>query len=111
MKVVVFDRSRCNALSVGEERYFLLQHQGRPPLLCNERCPHRGGPLHLGTGDPRTGTITCPWHDTIFPRRALEKQGVPTVRTGDRITVVLDVPLDAEVTVYRRERIIANEHS
>jgi nitrite reductase/ring-hydroxylating ferredoxin subunit len=33
----------------------------------SNRCSHRGGPLHEGTLD--AGTVTCPWHDSVFELR------------------------------------------
>jgi len=36
------------------ERYFSLDH----------RCPHRGGPLALGS--VCEGVVTCPWHEWRF---------------------------------------------
>jgi nitrite reductase/ring-hydroxylating ferredoxin subunit/uncharacterized membrane protein len=39
---------------------------GRLYALSNH-CSHRGGPLHEGTLD--AGTVTCPWHDSVFELR------------------------------------------
>ena len=33
----------------------------------SNRCSHRGGPLHEGELD--AGTVTCPWHDSVFDLR------------------------------------------
>jgi nitrite reductase/ring-hydroxylating ferredoxin subunit len=33
----------------------------------SNHCSHRGGPLHEGTLD--AGTVTCPWHDSVFELR------------------------------------------
>jgi nitrite reductase/ring-hydroxylating ferredoxin subunit len=41
----------------------IARHQGRLCALSN-RCVHRGAPLDQGTlGD---GTVTCPWHGSVF---------------------------------------------
>ncbi|MBI1209254.1 MAG: Rieske 2Fe-2S domain-containing protein [Azospirillum sp.] len=109
MIIVKFDRTKYNCVVIGDHMYFLIDHQKYTPLLCNSKCPHRGGPLHLGVGNSRSGAITCPWHDTTFPRRALERRSVPTVRVGNQITAVLDVPGDATMIAYHQKRIIANE--
>jgi nitrite reductase/ring-hydroxylating ferredoxin subunit/uncharacterized membrane protein len=33
----------------------------------SDRCSHRGGPLHEGRLE--NGTVTCPWHDSVFDVR------------------------------------------
>ena len=35
-----------------------------PPHVLEDRCTHRGGPLH--EGDVADGCITCPWHGSRF---------------------------------------------
>ncbi|MDR3514732.1 MAG: Rieske 2Fe-2S domain-containing protein [Azospirillaceae bacterium] len=110
MKVIHFDSRDQNFVTVGDhERYFLLDRPGHAPLMCNDTCPHRGGPLHLGTSDERTGAVTCPWHETTYTRPALERRSPATVRVGTRITAVLDIPADMPVTLDRKQRILANE--
>lgn len=48
---------------VGDVRVLLVRQGGEVRALAN-RCTHRGGPLHEGeVGD---GTITCPWHKSVF---------------------------------------------
>ncbi|ALJ34435.1 hypothetical protein D9623_13585 [Azospirillum brasilense] len=111
MRVVEFDRTQHNGVLVDETHYFLLAHEGHKPLLCSGKCPHRGGPLFLGTGNHKTGSIKCPWHETTFPRAILERQSVPTVIVGNRVTAVFDVPEDAGLAPFHHERIIANERS
>lgn len=41
----------------------LVRHDGQLRALHN-RCSHRGGPLH--EGELSGGTVTCPWHNTVF---------------------------------------------
>jgi nitrite reductase/ring-hydroxylating ferredoxin subunit/uncharacterized membrane protein len=41
----------------------LVRHQGQLKALHN-RCSHRGGPLN--EGDVSGGTVTCPWHGSVF---------------------------------------------
>jgi nitrite reductase/ring-hydroxylating ferredoxin subunit len=45
----------------------LLVRQGGELHALSDRCVHRGGPLHEGElGD---GTVTCPWHASVFDLR------------------------------------------
>ncbi len=48
---------------VGDVRVLLVRQGGQVRALAN-RCTHRGGPLH--EGDVGDGTITCPWHKSVF---------------------------------------------
>ncbi len=41
----------------------LVRHDGEVRALHN-RCAHRGGPL--SDGEISDGTVTCPWHATVF---------------------------------------------
>lgn len=108
MIVVRFNREEANFLVVAGEPFFLLNDGRRPPLVCADRCPHRGGPLHLGCLDRRTGALTCPWHETTFTRLAMERRSVPTVVVGSEVTAVFDARADAAVITIKR-RIIPNE--
>ena len=36
--------------------------------LYDDRCPHRGGPLHLGKRH-NSGAVTCPWHGMAVAHR------------------------------------------
>lgn len=106
---ITFDRNVSNALIVGDDTYFLLEQKGRPSIMCNARCAHRGGPLHLGRACGDTGAITCPWHELTWPRLVLERSGLPTVRVGDRINTVVDATDELLIRMHHYERIIANE--
>ncbi|MFG2910290.1 MULTISPECIES: Rieske 2Fe-2S domain-containing protein [unclassified Kitasatospora] len=57
-------------------------------------CPHRGGPLNLGTPDPTGRRLVCPWHERGSSLSRLRRQ-VPAVRSGDTVTAVLPGPADA----------------
>ena len=50
-----------NYLTVDEEPYFVLQ-TGEKFLVTQDRCPHRGGPLHLGEWNCHTKSLACPRH-------------------------------------------------
>lgn len=109
MRVLQFSSREANCVQVGGDPYFLYAPEGHPPLLCGDRCPHRGGPLHLGTADPHRGRLVCPWHETVFTRRALERRSAPMVRVGFRITAIFDGPADGPAITFAKRRIIANE--
>ncbi len=108
MLVVDLDRDDHNYVMVGDEPFFLFETASDKAVICPDRCPHRGGPLHLGTRDCGTHALTCPWHHMVFMEGALVRRGVPSVSTGSRISAVF--PVDPETPVYlQKRRIIANE--
>jgi len=45
----------------------MVARNGGALYALSNRCSHRGGPLHEGTLD--AGTVTCPWHDSVFDLR------------------------------------------
>lgn len=47
----------------GETPVMLFRNNGSIKALHN-RCAHRGGPL--SDGEVKDGTVTCPWHATVF---------------------------------------------
>lgn len=75
-------------LRLGDERYFLLRHQGALHAV-PDACPHRGGPLSKGTCDERRQTITCPMHGLKTPVRSLLAKALPAVQVGGRMVVVV----------------------
>lgn len=101
MLVVEFDSQEHNYLMVDEEPYFLLQTDERF-LVTRDRCPHRGGPLHLGEWDRRTGSLTCPWHGTCLMRTALVRRSVPAVRCGTTITAIFPAPSGTSVQCFQK---------
>ena len=42
----------------------MVARTGGSLYALSNHCSHRGGPLHEGTLDD--GTVTCPWHDSVF---------------------------------------------
>lgn len=90
MPVVRFDPTRENFVVAGDSWFFLMSPRGRERYLVKGRCPHRGGPLHLGRLDAGAGVVHCPWHDTAISIRRLTEQAVPLViRRGAGATAVL----------------------
>jgi nitrite reductase/ring-hydroxylating ferredoxin subunit len=51
------------AVEVGGVPVVLVRHQGEVYAL-DDRCSHRGGPLH--EGEVADGCLRCPWHDSAF---------------------------------------------
>jgi nitrite reductase/ring-hydroxylating ferredoxin subunit/uncharacterized membrane protein len=56
MRCVEADGTAVMVARTGGHLYALSNH-----------CSHRGGPLHEGELD--AGTVTCPWHDSVFDLR------------------------------------------
>ena len=108
MLVIDFDRNRDTYLLVGDAPYFLLKTAPNRVLVCPDKCPHRGGPLHLGRRDCQTGALTCPWHEATYPLPALARLSVPAVTRGSTTTAVFDLPADTPVHL-RPRRITAND--
>ncbi len=107
--VVEFAPEEHNYVTIGEQSFFLLMTCNEGMRVCRDGCPHRGGPLHLGRMDCRTKSLTCPWHETVFTEQALSRRCVPSVKSGDKVTVI--VPAEPGAPVHRVwKRIIANEH-
>ena len=42
----------------------VLIRQGQDIFALDDRCNHRGGPLHEGT--VADGCVSCPWHNSVF---------------------------------------------
>ena len=43
-------------------------------------CPHRGGPLRLGTIDTEGQAVLCPWHDNPVKIRWLRNRALPLIQ-------------------------------
>lgn len=96
-----------NAVRVGDETYFCLERDGVVHVLAS-RCPHRGGPLHLGRVEG--GRLRCPWHGNAFRLDRLCERGVPAVRTGDRITAYVPAaPEPEDLPIPVRQMVLAQE--
>lgn len=92
---------RHNAVRVDDEVYFCLEREGALYLI-HSRCPHRGGPLHLGevTGE----RLRCPWHGNSFRVDRLCDRAVPTVQRGARLVAYL--PVDTENHAFPVHQIV-----
>jgi nitrite reductase/ring-hydroxylating ferredoxin subunit len=73
----------------GAQRAFLLAAPGEAPTVVAGRCPHRGGPLALGTFEPLGRRWRCPWHGQKHPLPTLQARGLPAIRRGDAWLVAI----------------------
>ena len=108
MLVVEIDSDAHNYAIVEDEPYFLLRTSEERILVTRDKCPHRGGPLHLGLWNSQGPVLACPWHGTCFTEMALSRRAVPSVRCGTVVTSVFDAESDANVCLYNK-LIRANE--
>lgn len=60
--------------------------------VVDDRCPHRGGPVHLAYRDA-DGALRCPWHDRRIGRLRPSAEVSAVLRRGDgALTIVADAP-------------------
>ncbi len=106
---VVLEWPAHNAVHVGDDTYFCLERGGRIHVLAS-RCPHRGGPLHLGRIDD--GRLRCPWHGSAFRLDWLCDRGVPAVRVGSRVVAYLPAAASPQQhPLPVRQMVLAHERS
>lgn len=88
---VTFSANHYNLLTVGDQEFFLHMVSGQLHLLPNS-CPHRGGPLRLGTITAEK--IVCPWHGTEVPLSRCQERALPVVyrRHDQSVTVATPAP-------------------
>jgi nitrite reductase/ring-hydroxylating ferredoxin subunit len=74
-------------ITVGPDTY-LVQFEGESLHVLPGRCPHRGGPLHLGerVGD----TVRCPWHGNSVPISRLIALARPAVTVRNVTTTYIE---------------------
>lgn len=102
MLVVTFDPERYNFVVAGEDSYFLLRLADGSLVLFNDRCEHRGGPLHLGHWDDDGKCLVCPWHQTKYSERVLRRRATPLIRRRGGVTAVLDAAPSTQVQLVRK---------
>lgn len=88
-RVMRFRPGQANCLWRGGTRYFLLCEGGAAPAMAAARCPHRGGPLHLGGISADRQTIRCPMHGLGTAVAALRRTALPAVVRSDEIVVLI----------------------
>jgi nitrite reductase (NADH) small subunit len=115
MAVVTFDPSRVNFIeSEGQAGWFMAPLSNGCVYVLPSRCPHRGGPLHLGTIDPTGKSLICPWHDNTVSVRWLCTHALPLVkRQGGPWTVIAPDAASGYLAVFRAVRAVQPnlEHS
>ena len=102
MLVITFDTAECNFIIAGEKSYFILQLPDGSKIMLDDRCLHRGGPLHLGDWDNDAKCLVCPWHQTKYPEKALRKRAIPLVCQNGQATAILDESPDAPVRLLKK---------
>ena len=108
MKIATLDVRDHNTVFLRDDRYFVFEHGGRL-FLVQDRCPHRGGPLSLGSRSPDDKRVVCPWHGSRIACAWLRRQSMPIVRRGTEITAYLPDPEDGATPLFlAKRRILAN---
>ncbi len=102
MLVVTFNPERFNYITAGDDSYFLLRLSAGSLVLFNDRCAHRGGPLHLGHWDEKSKCLVCPWHQSKYSERALRRGATPLIHRRGRVTAILDAPPSTRVRLGRK---------
>lgn len=80
----IFKRKKKQYVMIEGNRFFLTRVEQKTYLIL-DKCPHRGGPLSLGTLCEKTGGIQCPWHDNVIKVSALIKRSILAIRKQNRI--------------------------
>ena len=84
-------------LSAHNQRLFLQLDSPGIPLLSDDKCPHRGGPLHL-CYEGSDGVYRCPWHDNRRPVLRSVKPLCGLSIAGVRSTRAVQVVASAHIT-------------
>ena len=85
---VVHLEGRENFIEIGEQRFLVLSAEGKGCHTISAKCPHRGGPLHLGHVEDGGHFLKCPWHKTRVSIPHLLRNELPTISTRGRISIV-----------------------
>ena len=77
--------------SLSNRRLVVKFVPGPAMVITDDKCPHRGGPLHLCYSD-KEGRLRCPWHDNLKPkeRTLSSSQGFSAIgrRSSGDLTLV-----------------------
>jgi nitrite reductase (NADH) small subunit len=87
MQEITLALDSFNFISVAERRYFLLQD--REIWIVPSECPHRGGPLHLGTYSPCKARLVCPWHNNSYAKGRITGRALPTICRRSEVSIVV----------------------
>lgn len=88
MRIVHLDSGE-NFIEIGEQRFLVLRDEGKGCHTISAKCPHRGGPLHLGKVEDGGHFLKCPWHKTRVSIPHLLRNGLPTIKTRGRVSIVV----------------------
>lgn len=108
MLQIKFNSDAHNFFLVGKNNdpYFLLEASNET-MITTDRCPHRGGPLHLGCWSGKA--VECPWHKTSITINFFRKHTLPFVRRKTTITAIIEQQPENTPVTFLRKRIKANE--
>ena len=84
-KIIVSQKNQYVIYS--DERFFLSKLSDKNYLI-PDKCPHRGGPLSLGSFCKKTGGIECPWHNSVIKPVTLIKRSIPAIRIHNKIFII-----------------------
>jgi nitrite reductase (NADH) small subunit len=96
MSVVKFRLVHGTLITQGSDKYMLSTIKSNYFLL-KAKCPHRGGPLHLGNLSSDKLSVICPWHDLEVSISQLQNSAVPMV-CRDNLAIAI-LPQDASIPV------------
>lgn len=98
-----------NVLRLDDAEFFTYVHDGGFYLLPSN-CPHRGGPLRLGSLEGEA--IVCPWHRSRVPIRHCVSRALPVVVRHYSRELVIPVDKDnfASIAFLRREITLGKTH-
>jgi nitrite reductase/ring-hydroxylating ferredoxin subunit len=92
VRVFRFHKDEANLIELDNQSYLVHRNRVGAYILIRANCPHRGGPLFLGTmlSNGSTESIRCPWHDSVVSVQAMEKKAPPMVVNGVECRVVIN---------------------
>lgn len=106
MRVVHLDGDE-NFIEIGEQRFLLLRAEGKGCHTISAKCPHRGGPLHLGQIEDGGHFLKCPWHKSRISIPHLLRSGLPTISTRGRVSIIVTgATVDATAHVCFRKTLV-----
>ena len=103
---IIIDLDQHNYLSIQDQSYFIFEIEPHLYVLLQAICPHRGGPLHLGTCVQKNDRdfIRCPWHDNQFSiERLIEHKFSLTLVSERYLALSVDANIDlSEITLSKK---------
>lgn len=84
--MIFFEEIVSEKFNMAEQPYFFVEHD-KKRFAVPDKCPHRGGPLSLGTFCQNTNSIKCPWHESQIKISTLIKNSISAVRVKDKLYI------------------------